>query len=435
MTTQHNINPIAGGVMSLNRVIDPMRTFTRAKGAYIFDDQDKRYIDYHAAFSPYLLGHGDENVDDAVRNAIDRGASLIGAGITPWESEVSELIVDCVPGLEQIQLTNTGTEAVMYALRLARAATGRDNVLIVQGGYNGGTDYVSFNLMDSRDVMQDHTPGTAYPLRPITAGIPEVVQKTVRVVEYNDLSAVEMVLSNSDVAAFILEPILQNVGIIKPEPGYLQGVRKLCDRYGTVLIFDEVKTGFRHGLGGYQNVAGVTPDLSIFGKAVANGYPMGVVGGKESVMRYCTDSDVSRRVMVAGTYNGHPLVVAAAIATLGKLRDREAEIYGKLDTLGQQMESGLEQIFHSRNYPTTVVRQGSAFVVYFMDHAPVNWRDIAIHNDAAYDVGYRKSLIENGVFHFPVTTKQGSISFAHSEADIDQTLVITERVLNRIENS
>ncbi len=435
MTTQHNINPIAGGVMSLNRVIDPMRTFTRAKGAYIFDDQDKRYIDYHAAFSPYLLGHGDENVDDAVRNAIDRGASLIGAGITPWESEVSELIVDCVPGLEQIQLTNTGTEAVMYALRLARAATGRDIVLIVQGGYNGGTDYVSFNLMDSRDVMQDHTPGTAYPLRPITAGIPEVVQKTVRVVEYNDLSAVEMVLSNSDVAAFILEPILQNVGIIKPEPGYLQGVRKLCDRYGTVLIFDEVKTGFRHGLGGYQNVAGVTPDLSIFGKAVANGYPMGVVGGKESVMRYCTDSDVSRRVMVAGTYNGHPLVVAAAIATLGKLRDREAEIYGKLDTLGQQMESGLEQIFHSRNYPTTVVRQGSAFVVYFMDHAPVNWRDIAIHNDAAYDVGYRKSLIENGVFHFPVTTKQGSISFAHSEADIDQTLVITERVLNRIENS
>ena len=421
--------------MSLNRVIDPMRTFTRAKGAYIFDDQDKRYIDYHAAFSPYLLGHGDENVDDAVRNAIDRGASLIGAGITPWESEVSELIVDCVPGLEQIQLTNTGTEAVMYALRLARAATGRDDVLIVQGGYNGGADYVSFNLMDSKDVMQDHTPGTAYPLRPITAGIPEVVQKTVRVVEYNDLSAVEMVLSNSDVAAFILEPILQNVGIIKPEPGYLQGVRELCDRYGTVLIFDEVKTGFRHGLGGYQNVAGVTPDLSIFGKAVANGYPMGVVGGKESVMRYCTDSDVSRRVMVAGTYNGHPLVVAAAIATLGKLRDREAEIYGKLDTLGQQMESGLEQIFHSRNYPTTVVRQGSAFVVYFMDHAPVNWRDIAIHNDAAYDVGYRKSLIENGVFHFPVTTKQGSISFAHSEADIDQTLVITERVLNRIENS
>ena len=435
MTTQHNINPIAGGVMSLNRVIDPMRTFTRAKGAYIFDDQDKRYIDYHAAFSPYLLGHGDENVDDAVRNAIDRGASLIGAGITPWESEVSELIVDCVPGLEQIQLTNTGTEAVMYALRLARAATGRDDVLIVQGGYNGGTDYVSFNLMDSKDVMQDHTPGTAYPLRPITAGIPEVVQKTVRVVEYNDLSAVEMVLSNSDVAAFILEPILQNVGIIKPEPGYLQGVRELCDRYGTVLIFDEVKTGFRHGLGGYQNVAGVTPDLSIFGKAVANGYPMGVVGGKESVMRYCTDSDVSRRVIVAGTYNGHPLVVAAAIATLGKLRNREAEIYGKLDTLGQQMESGLEQIFHSRNYPTTVVRQGSAFVVYFMDHAPVNWRDIAIHNDAAYDVGYRKSLIENGVFHFPVTTKQGSISFAHSEADIDQTLVITERVLNRIENS
>ena len=162
---------------------------------------------------------------------------------------------------------------------------------------------------------------------------------------------------------------------------------------------------------------------------------MGVIGGKESVMQYCATGDPKRRVVVAGTYNGHPLVVAAAIATLKKLKTREAEIYGKLDALGQRMASGLERIFDSRNYPATVVRQGSAFVVYFMDHAPSSWRDIAIHNDAAYDVGYRKALIENGVFHFPVTTKQGSISFAHCEADIDETLEITERILNRIGHS
>ena len=176
----------------------------------------------------------------------------------------------------------------------------------------------------------------------------------------------------------------------------------------------------------------ITPDLSIFGKAVANGYPMGVVGGKESVMRYCVEKNPSRRVMVAGTYNGHPLVAAAAIATLKKLRARESEIYTSLETLGERMQSGLEEIFRSRNYPTTVVRQGSAFVVYFMDHAPRSWHDIATHNDSTQDVAYRKALIEDGIFHFPVTTKQGSISFAHSATDIDETLDITQHTLNRI---
>lgn len=426
------IPAIAGGVMSLNRVIDPLRMFVRANGAYLYDDQGTKYIDYHAAFGPYLLGHGDEDVDNAVKEMLDSGASLIGAGITPWESEIAELIVDCVPGLEQIQLTNSGTEAVMYALRLARAATGRDDVLLMQGSYNGGTDYVSFNLMDPHDLLKDHEPGSSYPLRPITAGIPNAVHDTVHVVEFNDLPAVEQALTDHDIAALILEPILQNIGVVKPDPGYLEGLRKLCDQHGTVLIFDEVKTGFRHALGGYQSLVNVTPDLSIFGKAIANGYPMGVVGGKESVMRYCVEKDPSRRVMVAGTYNGHPLVAAAAIATLKKLRARESEIYTSLETLGERMQSGLEEIFRSRNYPTTVVRQGSAFVVYFMDHAPRSWHDIATHNDSTQDVAYRKALIEDGIFHFPVTTKQGSISFAHSATDIDETLEITQHILNRI---
>ncbi|MDE0920287.1 MAG: aspartate aminotransferase family protein [Arenicellales bacterium] len=426
------IPAIAGGVMSLNRVIDPLRMFVRAHGAYLYDDQGTKYIDYHAAFGPYLLGHGDEDVDNAVKAMLDSGASLIGAGITPWESEIAELIVDCVPGLEQIQLTNSGTEAVMYALRLARAATGRDDVLLMQGGYNGGTDYVSFNLMDPHELLKDHEPGATYPLHPITAGIPNAVHDTVHVVEFNDLPAVEQVLADHEIAALILEPILQNIGIVKPDSGYLEGLRKLCDQHGTILIFDEVKTGFRHALGGYQSLVNVTPDLSIFGKAIANGYPMGVVGGKESVMRYCVEKDTARRVMVAGTYNGHPLVAAAAIATLKKLRTRESEIYTSLETLGERMQSGLEEIFRSRNYPTTVVRQGSAFVVYFMDHAPRNWRDIAMHNDSSKDVAYRKALIEDGIFHFPVTTKQGSISFAHSATDIDETLEKTQHTLNRI---
>ncbi len=424
---------IAGGVMSLNRAIDPMRVFVRAKGAYLWDHEGNRYIDYHAAFAPYLLGHGDEDIDNAVVECVRSGASLIGAGTTPWEGEVAEMLVACVPGLERVQLTNSGSEAVSYALRLARAATGRDNVLIMQGGYNGWMDYVSYNLMDPASVLEDHEAGEQYPLRPITAGIPKVVEETVRVVEYNDVEAAERVLAGRDVAALILEPILQNIGIVKPEPGYLESLRAICDRYGTALIFDEVKTGFRHALGGYQSISGVIPDLCVFGKAVANGYPVGVVGGRESIMAHCAHPDPARRVVVAGTYNAHPFTVAATKATLAKLMNREEEIYGELERLGARMEDGLNALFGRRNYPATVVRQGSAFVVYFMDHAPRSWREIAMHNDADKDVTYRKALIDAGVFHFPVTTKQGSISFAHTDEDIERTLEITDEVLNRLE--
>ena len=424
---------IPGGVMSLNRVMDPMRVFVRAKGAYMWDHEDRRYIDYHAAFAPYLLGHGDEDIDNAVVETIRSGASLMGAGTTPWEGEIAELLVDCVPGLDQVQLTNSGSEAAAFALRLARAATGRDTVLLMQGGYNGWMDYVAFNLMDPLPAVEDHEAGEGYDLRPITAGIPQAVHDTVRVVEFNDLVAAQRVLEDRSIAAVILEPILQNVGIVKPTPGYLEGLRELCERYGTMLIFDEVKTGFRHGLAGYQGIAGVTPDLSIFGKAVANGYPVGVVGGKREVMSFCHHEDPAKRVVIAGTYNAHPFTVAAARATLKKLKSRETEIYGKLEELGQRMQQGLNEIFRKRNYPTTVVRQGSAFVVYFMDHAPQSWRDIAMHNDSARDVSYRKALMAEGVFHFPVSSKQGSISFAHSEADIDQTLEATERVLNALD--
>ena len=423
---------IAGGTMSVNRAINPPRQFVRAKGAYLFDDTGRRYIDYHAGFAPYLFGHGDAEIDAAVIAAIESGTSLIGAGTMPWEAELAELLVECVPGLEQIQLTSTGSEAVAYALRLARASTGRDTVVVMQGGYNGWNDYVSFNLMDPAEVVAGHEPGTEYPLRVTTAGIPNVVGETVRVIEFNDLAAAERVLAGGDVAAIILEPILQNVGVVKPLPGYLEGLRALCDRTGTVLIFDEVKTGFRHALGGYQSIAGVRPDLCTFGKAVANGYPLGVVGGRREIMAHCSHPSPERRVVIAGTYNGHPVNVAAARTSLRRLRDREAEVYGELERLGARLEAGLGEVFADRNYPTTIVRQGSAFTVYFMDHVPVNWRDIALNNDNAHDLAYRRAMIEAGIFHFPVATKQSSVSLAHTDADIDETIEITRAVVRQL---
>ncbi|MEZ5782338.1 MAG: aspartate aminotransferase family protein [Rhizobiaceae bacterium] len=423
---------IAGGTMSLNRAINPSKLFVRAKGAYLYDADGKQYIDYHAGFAPYLFGHGDPEVDEAVIDAIRSGASLIGAGTMPWEAEISELLVECVPGLEQLQLTSTGSEAVGYALRLARAYTGRDVVVVMQGGYNGCSDYVSYNLMDPASFVETHKTGEEYPLSVTTAGVPKVIDQTVRAIEYNDLEAAERTLAKGDVAAIILEPILQNIGIVKPLPGYLEGLRALCDKYGTVLIFDEVKTGFRHALGGYQSVSGVTPDLCTFGKAVANGYPMGVIGGKREIMQLCADPSPAKRVAVAGTYNGHPVNVAAAKACLTRLKTREKEVYSELERLGARLEAGLEKVFSTRNYATTIVRQGSAFAVYFMEHAPVSWRDVVLNHDAERDIAFRRALIEEGVFQFPVITKQGSISLAHTDADIDRTIELAEKVVSTL---
>ena len=423
---------IAGGTMSLNRAINPSKLFVRAKGAYLYDADGKQYIDYHAGFAPYLFGHGDPEVDEAVIDAIRSGASLIGAGTMPWEAEISELLVECVPGLEQLQLTSTGSEAVGYALRLARAYTGRDVVVVMQGGYNGCSDYVSYNLMDPASFVETHKTGEEYPLSVTTAGVPKVIDQTVRAIEYNDLEAAERTLAKGDVAAIILEPILQNIGIVKPLPGYLEGLRTLCDKYGTVLIFDEVKTGFRHALGGYQSLSGVTPDLCTFGKAVANGYPMGVIGGKREIMQLCADPSPAKRVAVAGTYNGHPVNVAAAKACLTRLKTREKEVYSELERLGARLEAGLEKVFSTRNYATTIVRQGSAFAVYFMEHAPVSWRDVVLNHDAERDIAFRRALIEEGVFQFPVITKQGSISLAHTDADIDRTIELAEKVVSTL---
>ncbi|MCZ6675825.1 MAG: aspartate aminotransferase family protein [Candidatus Poribacteria bacterium] len=423
---------IPGGVVSLNRIIDPMRVFVRAKGAYLWDSDGKQYIDYHAAFSPYLLGHSDTDVDEAVIRAIREERSLMGAGTTPWEGELAELLVECIPTLDQVQLTNTGSEATFLALRLARAVTERDKVIIMQGGYNGWHNDVAFNLMDSADQLADSREGEELPLSPLTAGMPKSAAQNVHVVQFNDLAAVENVMRRGNIAAVILEPILQNIGIVKPKPGYLNGLRRLCDQYGSLLVFDEVKTGFRHALGGYQSICGVRPDLSSFGKAVANGYPLGVIGGKREYMEYFNHPEPAKRVLIAGTYNAHPVPTVAAIATLRKLKTQEGEIYAHLERLGQMMEDGLKTRLARHGFPATVARQGSAFVVYFMDASPENWLDIARYNDMERDKKYRQRLIDAGVFHFPLPTKQGSISFAHTETDIERTLEITDTVLSTL---
>jgi glutamate-1-semialdehyde 2,1-aminomutase len=423
---------LPGGCVSINRLVEPEIAFVRGRGAYLWDADGNRYIDYHAGFAPYLLGHADPEVEGAVQRAMEEGRTLAGSGTTPWEVRAAELLCDSVPGLEKVQFANTGSEATYHALRLSRAWTGRRHIVVMQGGYNGWHDEVACNVMTPLEQIGPRVSRGEYPFVPMSAGMAPEASRYVHVLNFNDLDSVEWAFETYDVACLITEPILQNIGVVKPRPGYLQGLRDLCTRYGVVLVFDEVKTGFRHALGGYQSLAGVMPDLSVFGKAIANGYPLGAIGGKAEIMDLFFDPDMNRRVLIAGTYNGHPMVMAAAIATMEKLRREEGEIYGRLERLGAQMESGLRELFMRYGVGATVARQGSAFCVYFMDHAPSDWHDMAENHDFDFDRRYRRALIERGIYHFPLPTKQGSISAAHTQEELGQTLEATEEVLREL---
>lgn len=429
---QANRQVIPGGVVSLNRALHKEVAFVRAVGSRMWDADGREYIDYHLGFAASVLGHNDPDVNSAVVSAIDSDRSLFGAGTTPWEGDVAGRVVNAIPSVDKVQLTNTGSEATYHALRVARAHTGRDDIIIMQGGYNGWHNDVAANLMTPLEVVGPRVSPGEYRFAPITAGVPRDVGFHVHVVNFNDIDSVRYVMGRYPVAAVILEPILQNIGVVKPAKGYLARLRDLCDEEGALLVFDEVKTGFRYALGGYQSIAGVAPDLSTFGKAISNGYPMGVIGGRAELMAYFIHPDPAKRVMIAGTFNAHPVACAAGIATIDKLAAEEGAAYRALESLGRQMDEGLQSIFLDAGIPITVAREGSAYCVYFMDHAPVDWHDLLANNDVRLDQIYREALIDEGVFHFPLSMKQGSISLAHSAEDVAITLDKTRAVVKKL---
>jgi glutamate-1-semialdehyde 2,1-aminomutase len=424
-----NRNYIPGGVVSVNRAIKPEIVFTKGEGAYIWDADGNRYIDYHAAFAPHFLGHNDPYVTEAVQRVLRDRASLYGSGTTVQEGRLAELICQHIPSVESVQFLNTGSEATYQAIRLSRAATGRDHIIVMQGGYNGWHNDVSCNLMTPLKELGERISPGEYPYKPISAGVPLDHQRLVHSVNFNDLESVRYVCEKYPIAALITEPVLQNIGIVKPEAGYLAGLRTLADRYGFVLIFDEVKTGFRHALGGYASIAGVAPDIAVFGKAIANGYPIAVIGGRRELMNYFVHPDSSKRVLLAGTYNAHPVPTAAAIATIERLLMHNGEVYRHVESLGDRLQQGLEEILRNSDLSAVVARQGSAFCIYFMDHCPRDWHDLAQCNDFALDEEMRRTLIERGIYFFPQATKQCSISAAHTERDIEVTLEQVEQSL------
>jgi glutamate-1-semialdehyde 2,1-aminomutase len=421
---------IAGGVVSLNRKVDPAIIFREGRGSKIYDQNGRAYIDYHAAFAPYLLGHNFEPVNRAVQEVIQSGLSLIGSGTNELEIRLSRILCGLIPSMELVQITNTGSEATAHAIRLSRAYTGREHIILVVGGYNGWHNDVARAVMPPLEQLGARVSPGEYPFIPSSAGIPEAVKQKLHCINFNDLASVEYVLQKYPVACVLTEPVLQNVGVVLPLPGYLQGLVTLCEKYGAVCIFDEVKTGFRSALGGYQSIAGVRPHLSVFGKAIANGYPLGVIGGKKEIMALFDDPDMKKRVLIAGTYNAHPINTAAAIATLEILQN--PEIYTRISATSALYYEGLESLFAEQGIPAVVSRNASASCTYFCEQAPVDLHDILINHDFSFDLRYRRALIQKGIYHIPLACKQASVSYSHTAEDISRTLEMTRQVLKEI---
>jgi glutamate-1-semialdehyde 2,1-aminomutase len=388
-------------------------------GSTFTDGEGNTYTDYHAAFGPPLLGHNDVDVDAAVA-ATARTVGLMGIGVTRIEVELAERICDLVPSCERVLLTETGSEATFHALRVARAATGRRHVIKFQGCYHGWHDSVAMNVIS--------LPENVGKKDPLSKGIlPEVLDATI-VCRFNDAGDVERALSEHDVAAIILEPIPHNIGAVMPQPGFLERLRELATKHGTVLIFDEVITGFRHALGGWQSIAGVTPDLTAMGKAMGNGWPVSALGGKAELMDLFSTTP-GRPAFFAGTFNGHPPTSAAALATIQKL-EREP-VHEHVFALGERTRRGLRELYARLGVPVVVAGYGSVFVTYFLE-GPVTSYDDLLGNDVELFVGYRRELMKHGIFELPLNLKRSHFSYAHTDADVDRLLEATETAVQTV---
>lgn len=407
---------IPGGVNSANRVLPWPMAVTRAAGAYFTDADGADYLDYHAAFGPLILGHNHPRVNTAVR-AITERLDLLGVGVTDIEVELAETISRHVPSAERVLLANSGSEATYAALRLARAVTGRSSIVKFQGTYHGWHDAVLMNVISSPDKI-----GLPDPLS--LGMLPEVVEHTI-VLPFNDVEAVaDMLQQRGDaIAAILVEVIPHNIGCVLPRPEFLQALRELTQQHGSLLIFDEVITGFRHDLGGYQKICGVTPDLSAFAKAMANGYPIAALVGRSTYMeRFAPGGGV----FFAGTYNGHPVGVAAALATIAELED--GAVHQHCFALAEQAADGIQRIGQELGIPLIVARFGSVFVPYFMEGPIESYTDL-LRNDTALDIWFRRTMCEQGIFMLPTALKRNHVSAAHTQADIDRTLETARQVL------
>ena len=408
---------IPGGANSGARIIPGLEDFVvaSADGATITDSNGRTYVDYHVAYGPVVLGHGDPDVLAAFTEACRR-VDIVGVGVTEVEVELAEKITSLVPSAEQVVLLSTGTEATFYAVRLARGVTGRRLLIKFQGCFHGSHDAVAMNVISAPDRV-----GVKDPLS--TGILPDIIDATL-VLPFNDLEAVRAAVAEhgNEVAAIILEPIPHNIGAVLPEQSFLEGLREICDKEGIVLIFDEVITGFRHGLGGYQGICGVTPDLTSMGKAMANGFPIAALAGRRDLLeQYSTVT--GGPVMLAGTYNGHPGMAAAALATIREARDG-ARSRASLPSGRARAHGSAGRCSMGIGVQAFVTGFGSVWVSYFLE-GPVSSYDDLLANDADLYVGYRRRLMDHGIFELPMNLKRNHFTYAHTVGHVDELIEAT----------
>jgi glutamate-1-semialdehyde 2,1-aminomutase len=409
---------IPGGVNTCRRQRTHGLCFERGRGAYLWDLDGRRYVDYHAAYGAVFLGHSHPAVTERVSAAI-RDTVLFGAGVTSAEVELARKIVEHLPSAEQVLVCNSGSEATYHAIRLARGVTGREKIVKFQGCYNGFHDYVLRNVLSAPELVGRRDPQST--------GMLDAAVDATLIARFNDLDDVAAVLGAhpEQVAAVIVEPVAHNSPGLLPRPGFLEGLRALCDREGALLIFDEVITGFRHGLGGYQAIAGVLPDITTLGKAIANGFPIAAVAGRRELMeRYTTHP--AGDVHFGGTYNGNAVAVEAALATVEQLEDGRA--HERVFALGERMRAGLSEIAARAGVPAVVGGFGSLFVLCFME-GPLETYDDVLRNDHELFMRYRRELIARGVFEMPESLGRSHISASHTEDDVDRSLAAAEEAL------
>jgi len=398
------------GVTSSFQVGDPYPIYlVSGKGSQVTDIDGNTYVDYHNGFGTMVVGHAHPKIVEAIEKAARSGTHF--AATTRVGIEVAEEINRRF-GLEKVRFTNSGTEATMDAIRLARAASGRETLLKVEGSYHGHHDAVMYSVVPTMDSGgPEERPWTV----PFSRGIPEDTAKTTKVVPFNDTDALEAVLSeNPDIGTMIMEPVMMNIGIVMPQEGYLQKVRELCDKHGVILIFDEVKTGITIAPGGATELFGVQPDLVCLAKAIGGGTPVGAFGGRADIM-----DEIKNGVAALGTFNGNPLSMGAAHATLTEVLTPDA--YEHLAKLGSRLAQGAQEVLDEAGIPALTTDLGCKGSITFRDKPLENYRDFQEINDEMFEA-FWYWVVNRGIYQTPGKEEQWTISVQHSEEDIDRSI-------------
>ncbi|MCP1339431.1 glutamate-1-semialdehyde 2,1-aminomutase [Idiomarina sp. M1R2S28] len=412
---------IPGGVNSPVRAFNGVGGspifFESAEGAYMIDADGKRYIDYVGSWGPMILGHNHPAVLEATLQAAKRGLSFG----TPTEVEITmaETIRKIVPSIEKVRMVNSGTEATMTAIRLARGYTGRDKILKFEGNYHGHAD----------SLLVKAGSGALTLGVPNSPGIPEDFAKHTLTATYNDIESVKQIFSEmgDEIACIIVEPVAGNMNCIPPVEGFLEGLRSICDDHGSVLIFDEVMTGFRVAPGGAQDRYKIKPDLTTLGKVIGGGMPVGAFGGKKEIMDYIAPVGP---VYQAGTLSGNPVAMAAGLAALQQLSTPGLyeQLYQRVDTL----LDGLQELADKAGVPMTTNRAGSMFGFFFTEEPEVTTYAQATQCNMAHFKTFYHAMLEQGVYLAPSAFEGGFMSAAHSEEDIQNTLNAAEKAFSKL---